>query len=323
MRRREFVTLLGGAAAAWPLPARAQQGERMRRIGILSGLANDDEGQSRIAAFKRGLATLGWTEDRNIQIVERWAVGETERVRSYTAEIVGLSADVIVAIGSRAWVAVQQETRTIPVVAIGAPFSWFESLARPGGNVTGFGIFETSIIGKLLDLLHEAVPLVTRVVMLVHADNPSVVDYSRELERATLLAIKPTVVQVRKRDDIERALDEFARDPSGSLLVPPEVFVSANREFVLVLAARHRLPVVSPYRLFVTGGGLMSYGPDFPDVYRRAAGYVDRILKGEKPANLPIQLPTKYDLVINLKTAKALGLDVPPNLLARADEVIE
>jgi putative tryptophan/tyrosine transport system substrate-binding protein len=217
-----------------------------------------------------------------------------------------------------------QETRSIPVVAIGAPYGRVENLARPAGDVTGFGVFELSLVGKLLELLHEVAPRVGRVALLVHADNPSLTDYSRELERAaSVLAMKLTVALVREPADIEPALNELARAPDGGLLVPPEVFVSARRETVLALAARHRLPVVAPYRLFVAGGGLMSYGPDFPDVYRRAADYVDRILKGEKPANLPIQMPTKYVLIINLKTAKALGIEVPPMLLARADEVIE
>jgi putative tryptophan/tyrosine transport system substrate-binding protein len=324
MRRRKFIALLGGSAVVWPLAARAQQGERMRRIGVLMGGANDAEGQARILAFRQGLQAQGWIEGRSVRIYERWAAGETASVEAHASELLGLQPDVILATGSRVWAALQRQTTTIPIVSVGVPMALMKNIARPAGNATGFTIFEHSLVSKLLDTLKEAAPHVARVAMLIHPDHPSIVEYSSTFESAAnLLGIRPIVAQVSDRDGIERSLHKMGREANGGVLVPAEVFIAAHRELVLTLATHHRLPSVSPYRSFVTSGSLLSYGPDTSDVYRRAAGYVDRILKDEKPADLPVQTPTKYMLVINLKTAKALGLEIPPTLLARADEVIE
>jgi putative tryptophan/tyrosine transport system substrate-binding protein len=324
MRRREFITLLGGAAAAWPLAARAQQPERMRRVGVLMGSTNDAEGQARITAFRQGMQAQGWIEGSSVRIDERWADGEPASVLAHASELVRLKPDVILGTGSRVWVALQRQTATIPIVSVGVPMALMKNIARPAGNVTGFTIFEHTLVSKLLDTLKEAAPHVARVAMLIHPDHPSIVEYSSTFESAAnLLRIRPIVAQVSNRDAIERSLHELAREANSGVLVPAEVFIAAHRELVLTLAAHHRLPSVSPYRSFVSSGALISYGPDTSDVYRRAATYVDRILRGERPADLPVQTPTKYQLVINLKTAKAFGLDVPPMLLARADEVIE
>ena len=324
MRRREFITLVGGAAAAWPLAAGAQQRERLRRIAVLNSTANDVEGQARIAAFRQRLKELGWIEHRNVQIDERWTAGETDQTQAHASELVSLRPDVILGTGGRVWTELQRETRTIPIVTVGVPIGLIGSLARPGGNATGFSIFESSLIGKLLAALKEAAPHVTHASLLIHPDVPNAAEYLHSFEEsAPLLAVRPIVARVRDREGIERALNELALEANGGVLVPPNTHVLAHRDLVLALAARHRLPSVSPYRTLVAAGSLMSYGPDFLDVYRRAADYVDRILKGEKPADLPVQTPTKFELVINLKTAKALGIEVPPMLLARADEVIE
>jgi putative ABC transport system substrate-binding protein len=323
MKRREFITL-AGAAAAWPIAARAQQPERMRRVGVLMGGANDAEGQARITAFRQSLQAEGWIEDRSVRIDERWAGGETASVQAHASELVGLKPDVILGTGSRVWAMLQRQTSTIPIVSVGVPMVFLKNIARPGGNATGFTIFEHTLVSKLLDTLKEAAPHVARVAMLIHPDHPSIVEYSSTFESAANpLGIRPIVAQVSDRDAIERSLHELAREANGGVLVPAEVFIAAHRELVLTLATHHRLPSVSPYRSFATSGGLISYGPDTSDVYRRAATYVDRILKGERPADLPVQTPTKYQLVINLKTAKTLGLDVPDKLLALADEVIE
>ena len=329
MRRRDFAILLGSAAVAWPLAAPAQQPERMRRIGVLMSVAADDpEGQARVAAFVHGLQQLGWIDDRNVRIDTRWGAGDADRYRSYAAELVALAPDVILASGGSVVGALRQATRTVPIVftqtpdPVGAGF--VESLAMPGGNATGFTLFEYGISGKWLELLKEIAPRVTRAAVL---RDPAIAQGSGQLgaiqSAAPSFGVELRPVDVRDAGEIERAVTAFARGSNGGLIVTGSGLAIVHRDLIVTLAALHKLPAVYPARLFVTGGGLISYGPGSIDPHRRAAGYVDRILKGEKPADLPVQAPTKYELVINLKTAKALGLEVPPMLLARADEVIE
>jgi putative ABC transport system substrate-binding protein len=328
MRRRAFITLLGGAAA-WPFAALAQQGERMRRVGILlPQAAEDPEAQARVGAFLQALAQLGWTIGRNMRIESRWGAGNAEAIRKHAVELAALAPDVILAHGSSAVGPLLQATRTIPVVfpiavdPVGGGF--VESLARPGGNATGFSMFEYAISGKWLELLKEIAPGLTRAAIL---RDPGQVSGGGQLGAiqsvAPSLAVELRPVDVRDASEIERAVTVFARSPNGGLIVTAGGAAAVHRSLVVTLAARHKLPAVYFERSFVAAGGLMSYGIDYIDPYRRAAGYVDRILKGEKPADLPVQAPTKFELVINLKTAKALGLDVPSMLLARADEVIE
>ena len=328
MKRREFIRLLGGAVAAWPLTARAQQGDRMR-IGVFMPLAEDDPvGQARIAAFLQGLQHTGWTDGGNVRIDYRWSAGDDERVRRHAAELVALAPDVILATGSATVGALLQATRTIPIVfpiavdPVGAGF--VESLARPGGNATGFLLFEYGISGKWLELLKEIAPKLKRVAIL---RDPSIAAGSGQLGAiqsvAPSLGVELSPFGVRDGGEIERAIDAFARVPNSGLIVTGTPLATVHRDLIIALAVRYRLPAVYYDRLFVSAGGLISYGPDILDQYRRAAAYVDRILKGEKPANLPVQAPTKYELVINLKTAKDLGLTLPDSLLARADEVIE
>ena len=327
MRRREFITLLGGAAA-WPLAARAQQGKPMRRIGVLMNLAIDDsEGQTRITAFVQGLQQLDWSVGSNLRIDYRWGAGDAERFRRYAAELVALAPDVILASGATV-TALQQVTRTIPIVfaQVTDPVGLgvVESLARPGSNATGFTPSEFGISAKWLELLKEVAPGVTRAAVLrdpIVTAGPAQLAAIQGVAPSFGVELKP--VDIRDRSAIERALASFARSPNGGLIVTVTPAAAVHRHLIITLAARHRLPAVYGYRYFVMDGGLISYGPDTIDQYRQAAGYVDRILKGEKPADLPVQAPTKYELVINLKTAKALGLEVPPTLLARADEVIE
>jgi putative ABC transport system substrate-binding protein len=333
MRRRDFITLLGGVAAApamlWPLAARAQQGERMRRIGVLMSLTADDpEGQVRLTAFLHGLQQLGWTDGRNVRIDTRWGAGDADRSRGYAAELVALAPDVILASGTSTMGPLLRATRTVPIVftqvtdPVGAGF--VDSLARPGGNATGFTLSEYGISGKWLELLKEIAPRVTRAAVL---RDPDMAAGSGQLGAIQSVApsfgVELSPVNVRDAPEIERAVAAFARGSNGGLIVSASGLAIVHRDLIITLAARHRLPAVYFARYFVTGGGLISYGSDNIDPHRRAAGYVDRILKGEKPANLPVQAPTKHELVINLKTAKALGLDVPPSMLARADEVIE
>jgi putative tryptophan/tyrosine transport system substrate-binding protein len=328
LRRRQFLTLLGGAAAAWPLAARAQQGERVRRIGVLMALAADDpEGQARLTAFAQGLQELGWSVGRNVRIDYRWAAGDTNRYCSYTAELLALAPDVVLAVGSSA-MGPLQATRSVPVVfvQVGDPVGagFVESLARLGGNATGFSTFEYGISAKWLELLKEVSPRMTRAAVLRDATIAAGAGQLGALQSvAPSLGVELRPVAVRDAGEIERTVTAFAREANSGLIVTAGAGVATNRELIIKLAARYRLPAVYPYRYYVASGGLMSYGPDNIDQYRRAAGYVDRILKGEKPADLPVQAPTKYELVINLKTAKALGLDMPASVLARADEVIE
>jgi putative ABC transport system substrate-binding protein len=329
LRRREFITLLGGAAAAWPLAAHAQQGDRMRRIGVLLPVATDDaEFQTRVGAFLQALQQLDWTIERNVEIDIRWATANADAIRRHAAELASLAPDVILAHGAPTLGPLLQVTRTVPIVfpvasdPVAAGF--VESLARPGGNATGFMDWEYGMAVKWPELLKQIAPSVTRVAVLRDPTIPT-----GPAQFGVIQAVAPSlgmdVVPINVRDvpEIERALAAFARSSNGSLIVTPSGFASVNRDLIITLAARHRLPAVYFGRYFVNSGGLISYGNDIVDQYRRAAGYVDRILRGEKPADLPVQAPTKYELVINLKTAKALGLTVPDTLLARADEVVE
>jgi putative ABC transport system substrate-binding protein len=330
LKRREVITLLGGAAAAWPLAARAQQGERMRRIGVLMNLAADDpESQRRMTAFVQGLQQLGWTDGRNVRIETRWGAADVDRFRSYAAELVALAPDVILAVGGAVVPSLLQATRTVPIVFTGTPdpvgAGFVESLARPGGNVTGFTPFlEFGISAKWLELLKEIAPHVTRAAVIRDPALATGVGQLGAIQSvAPSLGVELRPLGVRDAGEIERAITGFARSPNGGLIVTGSTLVVVHRNLIVTLAARHKLPAVYYERMFAAAGGLISYGPDQIDQYRQAAGYVDRILRGEKPADLPVQAPTKYDLVLNLKTAKAMGLTVPETLLARADEVIE
>ena len=328
MRRREFITLLGGAAA-WPLAARAQQGERVRRIGVLTNLVADDpESQARVGAFLQGLQESGWALGRNLQIDYRWGGGDADRTRRYAAELVALAPDVILTSGSTALAPLLQATRSVPIVfaqvpdPVGAGF--VNSLARPGGNTTGFLTFEYGLSGKWLELLTQIAPDVTRAAVIRDpAQSAGIGQWGAIQAVAPSVRMLVSPVNVSDAGEIERDVAAFARGSNGGLIVTSSPSAGLHRDLIVTLAARHRLPAVYYQRVFIIAGGLISYGPDFIDQYRRAAGYVDRILKGEKPADLPVQAPTRYELVINLKTAKALGLDVPATLLARADEVIE
>jgi ABC-type uncharacterized transport system substrate-binding protein len=329
MSRRGFITLLGGAAAAWPLAARAQQGERMRRVGILLPVAADDaEFQTRVGAFLQGLQQLGWSIGSNVRIDTRWAGASAAEIRRHAAELVALAPDVILAHGVPTLGPLLQATRTVPVVfptaADPVAAGFVDSLARPGGNATGFMDLEYGMAGKWPELLKQIASRVTRVAVLRDPATPTGPAQFGVIQAvAPSLGMEVTPVNVRDASEIERAVGAIARIPNGGLIVTPSGWASVHRELIVKLAAQHKLPAVYYGRYFVAGGGLISYGPDLSDQYRRAAGYVDRILKGEKPADLPVQAPTKFELVINLKTAKALGLDVPPMVLARADEVIE
>jgi putative ABC transport system substrate-binding protein len=328
IRRRDFITLLGGAAAAWPLAVRAQQAERVRRIGVLVGLAEDPEGRARIAAFQQALAQLGWTIGRNVRIDTRWGAGDADRIRTYAAELVVLAPDVILGSGSSVVGPLLQATRTVPIVftqtadPVGAGF--VDSLARPGGNATGFTLSEYGMGGKWLEVLKEIAPSATRAAVLRDSAIAQGIGLWGAIQTAApSFGIEVSPVNVRDAPEIERAVAVFARSPNGGLIVTGSGLAIIHRDLIIALAARHKLPAVYFQRHFVAAGGLISYGPDAIDPHRRAADYVDRILKGEKPAELPVQNPTKFELVINLKTAKALGLEIPPSLLARADEVIE
>jgi len=329
MRRRDFITLLGSAAAAWPLAARAQPGERMRRVGVLMPAASDDvDFQARVGAFLQGLAQSGWTIGRNVRIDTRWATANADDIRRHAAELATLAPDVILAHGAVTVAPLLQATRTVPIVftALSDPVAagFVDSLARPGGNATGFMNFEFSLSGKWPELLKQIAPDVTRVAVLrdpAISAGPALFGVIQSVAPSLRMEVNP--VNVRNADEIERAVAAFARAPNGGLIVTGSGLAQLHRDLIIALAARHKLPAVYYERFFVAAGGLVSYGANYIDQYRRAAGYADRILKGEKPADLPVQAPTKYETVLNLKTAKALGLDVPPTVLARADEVIE
>jgi putative ABC transport system substrate-binding protein len=329
MKRRDFISLLGGTAAAWPLVARAQQPERMRRIGLLlSATADDAEFQVWVGAFLQGLALLGWTLGRNLRIETRWTGANPADIRNHAAELVALAPDLILAHGTSTVAPLLQVTRTVPVVFVSTTdpvgAGLVDSLARPGGNATGFMAFEYSLSGKWLELLKQIVPGVTRVAILRDASQGSGTNYFAVIQAmAPLLRVEVSPVNTGDAGEIERAVTAFARAPNGGLVVTPSPAARLHRNVIATLAARHQLAAVYPYRYFIAAGGLISYGPDYIDQYRQAAGYVDRILKGEKPADLPVQAPTKYELVINIKTAKALGLTIPPTMLTLADEVIE
>jgi ABC-type uncharacterized transport system substrate-binding protein len=327
MKRREFITLLGGAAA-WPLAARAQQAERKRRIGWLDGTADDAETQARLTAFRQRLQALGWIEGRNVEIIARFGATDPARNRTYVAELLGLMPDVVVSTNPSSISALMKETRTIPIVfpimSDPVALGFAESLARPGGNVTGFTHFEPATATKWLELLREIAPNVNRIAAIIDPRNSTANMYVHALEAAaTSLSLPFTTAPARDGAEIEQAIGAFARSSNGGLILPPGPLQAVHRELIVELAAQHRLPAVYPWRYMVVEGGLMSYGPDVLDMYRGAATYVDRILKGEKPAALPIQASTKFALVINLKTARALGLTVPDKLLTLADEVIE
>jgi putative ABC transport system substrate-binding protein len=333
VKRRNFITLLGGAAV-WPIAARAQQPERMRRIGVFVFLGTDDpEGSARLGAFRQGLQALGWTENRNLRIEIHQYFGDPDRIRAAAVKLVGLVPEVILSYGPAGVAALRRETRSIPIVftqvtnPLGAGL--VASMAHPGGNITGFSSFELSVAGKWLEVLKEVAPGVTRFAVILNPDNPGQGGFQGTIEMAaSSLGVQIAPIVLRdgsepERVAMERAVEAFARQANGGVIVLPDFATILLRQPIVALAARLRLPAVYPLRFFATTGGLVSYGVDQIEQSRRAAGYVDRILKGEKPADLPVQAPTKYDLVINLKTAKALGLDVPPALLARADEVIE
>ena len=329
MKRREFITLLGGASVAWPLAVRAQQREKMRRIGVLMPFAEDNPvGQARLAAFRQGLLQLGWADGRNVRIDSRWGADNASLTRTYARELVALAPDVVMAVSSGAVAPLREVTRTVPIVfavvadPVGA--GYVENLAQPGGNVTGFLGYEYTLSGKWLELLKEIAPRVTRAAVLrdsAVAAGPA--------QFAVIQAVAPSLgVELRPADmrnagEIERAITAFAGSSNGGLIVTGSPSATIHRNLIITLAARHQLPAVYYDRFYVTGGGLISYGADYLDGCRRAAGYVDRILKGEKPADLPVQAPTKYQMVLNLSTAKALGLTIPETLLATADEVIQ
>jgi putative tryptophan/tyrosine transport system substrate-binding protein len=329
MRRREFITLLGGAVTPWPLAARAQRADQMRRIGVLMAITADDpEAQVRVAAFEQGLQQLGWTIGQNIRIDYRWSGGKPDVARKYAADLIALAPDVILAHSSEAVAPLLEATHTVPIVfavvadPVGA--GYVESLSRPGGNATGFTSFDYPIAGKWLELLKEIAPWVTRVAVLretATAAGPA--QFSAIQAAASSFGVELRPVNMGNAGEIERTITAFGKSSNGGLIVTGSVQAAVNRELIVALAARYRLPAVYYARYVVTVGGLISYGPNYVDEFRQAAGYVDRILKGEKPADMPVQAPTKFELVINLKTAKTLGLTVPNNLLSTADEVIE
>ena len=326
--RREFIAALGGATVVWPLAARAQQGEGLRRIGLLQGLTADDPvAQANNAAFVQGLQQLGWTDGRNLHVDFRFGAGNAANVRKYAEELVALAPDVILAV-SQGLGPLLQATRTIPIVftivpdPVGAGF--VESLSRPGGNATGFLMLEYSLCGKWLELLKEIAPSVTRAAVLRDSSDPAGVGQFAVIQSAAPgVGVDVSPINLRDAAEIERAVAAFAQTANGGLIVTTSALSVVHRDLIVALAAQHNLPAVYSERFYVAAGGLISYGPNFRDQFRRAAGYVDRILKGEKPADLPVQAPTKYELVVNLKTAKALGLTIPPTVLGRADEVIE
>ena len=328
MKRREFITLIGGAAAAWPTTIYAQQTERMRRIGVLMSIADDADGQARFAAFQQGLQQLGWLDDRKVEIVTRWGGGDADRIRRHAAELAALAPDVILATGSATVGPMLQASRAVPIVFVYVPdpvgAGFVKSLARPGGNATGFTPFEYATAAKWMELLKQIAPSLRRAAII---RDPAIAtglgQFGAIQSVAPSLGVELSAVGAQDVGDIEQTLTVFAREPNGGIIVTGSALATVNRNLLVTLAARHRLPAVYFERHFVTAGGLMSYGTNILDQYRRAAAYVDKILKGEKPADLPVQAPTKYELVINLRTAKALGLTVPDSLLSRADEVIE
>jgi len=328
MRRREFITAFGGAAA-WPLAAQAQQADRVRRIGILMPYSpSDNVWQSRVGALRQELQRLGWTRGGNIEFDERWTTDNMDLVRTNAANLVELKPDAIVALGGRVIPVLMQLTRTVPIIIPGTADAvrngYVESLARPGGNVTGFAMMEFSVIGKILETLKQIAPKTSRVVMIYNPDNPNGINFRRMFESfASPLSIEPIIAPIHSIADIERAIEALAEQPNGGVFFPPDITTFALRDQVTPIVARLQIPAIYTDRIFVTSGGLASYDSDRTDIFRRAASYVDRVLRGEKPSDLPFQQPTKYQLTINLKTAKALGITIAPSLLDTADEVIE
>jgi putative tryptophan/tyrosine transport system substrate-binding protein len=329
MKRRQFITLLGGTAAAWPLIAWAQQAERVRRIGLLMGTADDREGQARVTALKQGLQELGWTDGGNIQIETRFGGANVGRIRAHAAELVALAPDVIVGQTTPVIRALRQATSSIPIVMVPVndpvEQGFVSSLAHPGGNITGFALVDFQMVGKWLEMLKEVAPSVFRAELMFNPDtSPHYYVYLRSFEaEPRSIAVEVTAAPVRNTAEIEAAIAKLGREPGAGLIVPPDAFTFVHHQLFIRLAQQHRLPAVYAYWTYVPQGALMSYGPDVYDLFRRSASYVDRILKGEKPADLPVQQPTKFELAINLKTARALGLQIPDKLLALADEVIE
>jgi putative ABC transport system substrate-binding protein len=329
MRRRDFLGVLGGAAAAWPRLARAQQALRLRRIGILMPFPpSDSEWQSRVGTLRQELQRLGWTRGGNIEFDERWTTDNMDLVRTNAANLVELKPDAIVAVGGRVIPVLMQLTRSIPIILPGAVDAvgegFIKSLAQPGGNVTGFAVMEFSIFGKFLETLKQIAPETSRVAIIYNPDNPSTVQFRHLFESfAVPLSIQPIIAPIHTIADIERAIEALAEQPNGGVFFPPDFTTLALRDQVTAIVARLRLPAIYSDRLFVTSGGLISYDADRTEIWRRTASYIDRVLRGEKPGDLPFQQPTKYQLTINLKAAKALGLTVPQTLLALADEVIE
>jgi putative ABC transport system substrate-binding protein len=327
--RRDILALLGSTAAALPLAARAQQSERVRRIGLLMGAADDREGQARVTALKQGLQELGWTDGGNIQIATRFGSADAGRIRSHAAELVALAPDVLVGNSTPVLRSLRQATSSIPIVfvAVNDPVEqgFVSSLAHPGGNITGFALVDFQMVGKWLEMLKEAAPSVTRAVLMFSPDtSPQYYLYLRSFEAMPRsITVEVTAAPVRDTTEVEKTIAELGREPGGGLIVAPDAFTLVHHQLFIRLAQQHRLPAVYMYRTYAAEGALISYGPDPYDLFRRSASYVDRILKGAKPADLPVQQPTKFELAINLKTAKILGLEIPPMLLARADEVIE
>jgi ABC-type uncharacterized transport system substrate-binding protein len=329
MRRREFITLFGGAAAVWPLHVSAQQSDRTRRIGILLPYApSDTEWKSRVGALQQELQRLGWTRGGNLEFDERWTTDNMDLVRANAANLVELKPDVIVALGGRVIPVLLQLTGTVPIIIPGTADAvgsgYIKSLARPEGNVTGFASMEFSVFGKILETLKKIAPKTFRVAMIYNPDNPNTINTRRLFESSAVpLSVQPIVAPIHTIADIERAIEALVEQPNGGAFFPPDVTTSALRNQVTAIVARLRVPAIYADRIFMTSGGLASYDTDRTDIFRRTASYVDRILRGEKPGDLPFQQPTKYQLTINLKTAKALGLELPATLLASADEVIE
>jgi putative ABC transport system substrate-binding protein len=328
MNRREFMTVASGAAAAWPYSANGQQADRLRRIGVLMNLADSDaEGQARIASLLQGLERLGWVAGRNVQIDTRWAAGRPDNFRAFAGELLALEPDVLVGVSTSAVRALQQASRNVPIVFVGVVdpvgSGLVASLSRPGGNATGFVIFEYSLAGKWLELLKELAPEVKRAAVLRDSSLTAGIGQFAAIQAVAPIGMDLSAIDLRVSAEIERDVAEFAHGTRGGLIVTVSQFGVNHSDMIAAIAARHKLPAVYPFRYYVTAGGLMSYGPDSRSDYVQTAGYVDRILRGEKPANLPVQVPTKFELVINLKTAKALSITIPAALLARADEVIE
>jgi putative ABC transport system substrate-binding protein len=330
IRRREFIALFGATAAVWPVAARGQQGERQRRVAFLHPYAeNDPEVRTRVVAFRQGLEALGWTENRNIRIEHLYSGGDLDKIQAYAKELVRAAPDVIAGSGTPIIAALKQATDTIPIVfnVVNDPVGqgFVATISHPGGNITGFTFIDFPVIGKWLEMLKEIAPKLRRITLMFNPNTaPFYPVFLREFGTApTSLAVELTASAVHNEAEIEAAILALAREPGGGLIAAPDAFINTRRQLIMALAERHRLPAIYGFRQFVTEGALISYGPDTTDIVRRSASYIHRILKGEKVAILPVQAPSKYDLVINLKTAKGLGLEVPPMLLARADEVIE